>query len=122
VNEYIYLYLKNKKTIVNKELLKILYQIIRGLNVLHENHYIHRDIKLLNILVSTGGLVKIADFGISKKEKGLDHSGILSVSADKNTSITVNSKSVTQIAGTLFCFIYLFIFYFVKRLYGSRNN
>jgi serine/threonine protein kinase len=45
----------------------MLYQITRGLNVLHENKYIHRDIKPLNILIYKGGIIKIGDFGISKK-------------------------------------------------------
>ncbi len=38
-----------------------------GLKHLKNNHIIHRDIKPSNILISEKGLLKIADFGISKR-------------------------------------------------------
>ena len=41
-------------------------QIASGLEVAHENHIIHRDIKPQNIIVSRNGNVKVTDFGIAK--------------------------------------------------------
>lgn len=41
-------------------------QTLNGLSFLHSNKSVHRDIKPANILCSSNGLVKIADFGISK--------------------------------------------------------
>jgi mitogen-activated protein kinase kinase 1 len=47
-------------------LAKIAYQVLLGLEYLHDTvHTIHRDIKPSNILLNTRGEVKIADFGVS---------------------------------------------------------
>ena len=44
----------------------ILYQIIEGVNYLHEQNIVHRDLKVANILLNNKGEVKIADFGLAR--------------------------------------------------------
>lgn len=41
-------------------------QTLNGLVFLHRNKSVHRDIKPANVLCSSSGIIKIADFGISK--------------------------------------------------------
>jgi len=42
-------------------------QIVDGINYLHHNNTIHRDLKCANLLVDNNGIVKVSDFGASKK-------------------------------------------------------
>lgn len=49
------------------ELKSIFIQCLLGLVYMHSYSYIHRDIKPTNILINKAGVVKICDFGITRK-------------------------------------------------------
>lgn len=50
---------------------RIAYQVAEGLSLAHSNDMIHQDLKPDNILLSTQGLPKLADFGLAKRISGL---------------------------------------------------
>lgn len=51
-----------------KETLGIAIQIAQGIGAAHEQHIVHRDIKPQNIIISSDGTAKVADFGIARVE------------------------------------------------------
>ncbi|KAG7338485.1 protein kinase family protein [Nitzschia inconspicua] len=54
-------------------------QTLAGLSYLHRNDVMHRDIKGSNILVDDEGVVKLADFGASKKLANLEDNLLMSM-------------------------------------------
>ena len=59
-----YIYDHGRLTV--EEALDFSLQIASGIEVAHQNHTIHRDIKPQNIIVSKNGTLKITDFGIAR--------------------------------------------------------
>ena len=63
-----------RKHIVERDLtieqgIDLCLQICYGLDFLHQNGIVHRDVKPENFLISKNGQVKIVDFGLSKSKK-----------------------------------------------------
>ncbi|KAK6436390.1 negative regulator of the PHO system [Oleoguttula sp. CCFEE 5521] len=43
-----------------------MWQLLRGIAFCHENRVLHRDLKPQNLLISTTGVLKLADFGLAR--------------------------------------------------------
>ncbi|KAL7665759.1 Serine/threonine-protein kinase BUR1 [[Candida] zeylanoides] len=48
----------------------LMQQLLRGVQYIHEQKFLHRDIKAANILVGHDGVLKIADFGLARAYHG----------------------------------------------------
>lgn len=59
-------YIQKNGRLSAEQVLDFSIQIAQGLEVAHENHTIHRDIKPQNIIVAKNGSLKVTDFGIAR--------------------------------------------------------
>ena len=48
---------------------QIAYQIVKGVEYLHDNGYLHRDVKPANIMIDRHGTVKLGDYSITTKQR-----------------------------------------------------
>ncbi|PRQ24791.1 putative dual-specificity kinase TKL-Pl-4 family [Rosa chinensis] len=62
---YDYLH-KSRNVLKLSELLKFAIHVCKGMEYLHRNDIIHRDLKTANLLMDTNNVVKVADFGVAR--------------------------------------------------------
>ena len=60
---------KQRGRIPMERKLQILLDIARGVNFLHQRGIIHRDLKMATCLVDKNHVVKLVDFGLSKRKQ-----------------------------------------------------
>lgn len=63
-------YIQKKGVLSNEETIDIALKTAEGISCAHKAGIIHRDIKPQNIIVTSDGTVKVADFGIAKAVTG----------------------------------------------------
>ncbi|KAF2306315.1 hypothetical protein GH714_016408 [Hevea brasiliensis] len=57
---------KQKGVFKLSSLIKVATDVSRGMNYLHQNNIIHRDLKTANLLMDENEVVKVADFGVAR--------------------------------------------------------
>ncbi|CAN0878808.1 Serine/threonine-protein kinase STY46 [Linum grandiflorum] len=62
---YDYLH-KHKGVFKLPSLLKVAIDVSKGMNYLHQNNIVHRDLKAANLLMDENDVVKVADFGVAR--------------------------------------------------------
>ncbi|KAM7514026.1 hypothetical protein LguiA_003609 [Lonicera macranthoides] len=55
-------------------ILKVASDVSKGMNYLHQNNIIHRDLKAANLLMDENEVIKVADFGVARVQ---DQSGVM---------------------------------------------
>jgi serine/threonine protein kinase len=70
VGESLQQILKRKKNLSQKELIKIMMPLMKGLELIHEKGFIHRDIKPGNVFIRTDGSPVLLDFGSARQTRG----------------------------------------------------
>ncbi|KAF3446845.1 hypothetical protein FNV43_RR12025 [Rhamnella rubrinervis] len=69
-----YDFLKEKGVFPLHSLLRVAIDVSKGMNYLHQNNIIHRDLKAANLLMDENGVVKVSDFGVARVQ---DQSGVM---------------------------------------------
>ena len=66
LSEFIQWHKSQDKKVTESKIWQIGIQILKGLEVLHENRIMHRDLKPSNVFIMGQGRIKLADFNLSR--------------------------------------------------------
>jgi serine/threonine-protein kinase len=87
----------NKGPMPLGEVLRIALQIAQALEAAHEKTVVHRDLKPANVKITTGGTVKVLDFGLAK---ALQNEPAASADLSQSPTLSIEATSAGMILGT----------------------
>ncbi|KAI8911642.1 kinase-like domain-containing protein [Gorgonomyces haynaldii] len=87
---------QERKPIPEYTIKSFLFQLVNGLHYLHSNWVLHRDLKPANILVTTDGVVKIADLGLAR----LFHAPLQSLYTGDKVVVTIWYRAPELLLGS----------------------
>ncbi|XP_066265559.1 uncharacterized protein [Branchiostoma lanceolatum] len=95
-------------------------QLCEGLRTIHDAGYIHRDIKLINILVTRDDVVKLADVGQTKQEVRI--TGTIAGTATYAAPEVKEKKKYDKSADIYSLGLILWEMWYGKTLYGHKDD
>ncbi|KAH0795985.1 CAMK family protein kinase [Histomonas meleagridis] len=92
-------YISSKKTLHEFEVKRFFHSIVKSVSIMHNNGYVHRDLKLENILLDINGRVMLADFGCSREFKEGEYTSSLcgTVQYEAPEVLLCNSYDATKV-------------------------
>ena len=78
-------------------------QIARGLQALHAQKILHRDVKTANVLRMSGEVVKLGDLGVAKLMKA---GGPAAVSVQFTGAVSVHATITTRLSTRLYVIVH----------------
>ncbi|XP_024543267.1 serine/threonine-protein kinase STY46 isoform X1 [Selaginella moellendorffii] len=71
----VYDYLHKHRSVLKLPMaLRVAIDVSKGMDYLHQNNIVHRDLKAANLLMDENEVVKVADFGVARVK---DHTGVM---------------------------------------------
>lgn len=116
--------------IPEEEIARILFQVVKGLDYMHKNLTVHRDLKPQNLLQCQDGTIKIADFDVAceitknvvlNKTKGTLHfmsPELCKKNSKVDDSFIGYSSDIWALGVSLYCFTYFKLPFFDHSLIG----
>ncbi|TRZ04823.1 hypothetical protein HGM15179_022285, partial [Zosterops borbonicus] len=86
----------NETQMCKDETAIVSWECLQGLDYLHSNHVVHRDLKSLNILLRTDGSVKLGQYILGQVQQSRDMGGVGMLLTDFGFSTQLTPKQSRQ--------------------------